>query len=198
MPKKRSDVRERVYVSVPLGKQRKVTTLATPSLTLPLRKTQEGFGVSPSTKVRFTSRPDPVKEKFSHVAKQAKVETKPVQINLPKLKRSTGSTAKDTELLYKEVYGPNACLPTGKSFTILPTTAELIRDTSFAKPSLLHSVIVEKHFCHVLLPVFKSGFLSPEMVKQVRKADVSFAHLIDWIGRAPSVDTTWLKNYRAD
>ena len=42
----------------------------------------------------------------------------------------------------------------------IPTCADLLRTTPFGKPSLKHVFLVQKSLCHVVLPVFKAGFLS--------------------------------------
>ena len=47
--------------------------------------------------------------------------------------------------------------------TILPTSVQL--DQPFGKDSLKHTFYAAKSFCHILLPLLKSGFLSCKATK---------------------------------
>jgi hypothetical protein len=54
--------------------------------------------------------------------------------------------------------------------TILPTSVQVQLDQPFGKDSLQQSFYSAKSFCHILLPLLKSGFLSCRTTKALEKA----------------------------
>jgi hypothetical protein len=54
--------------------------------------------------------------------------------------------------------------------TILPSPVQIQLAQQFGKDSVNHSFYAEKCFCHILLPLLKSGFLSCRATETLEKA----------------------------
>jgi hypothetical protein len=82
--------------------------------------------------------------------------------------------------------------------TILPTNVQVQLNQQFGKDSLQHSFYAAKSFCHILLPLLKSGFLSCRATKALEKASVRVRQLQQLRKKYAPLDFRSIQGYQAD
>jgi hypothetical protein len=82
--------------------------------------------------------------------------------------------------------------------TILPSSVQIQLAQTFGKDSVNHSFYAEKCFRHILLPLFKSGFLSCRATKALEKACRRARQLQQLRKKHQNVDFLPLQGFQAD
>ena len=82
--------------------------------------------------------------------------------------------------------------------TILPTSVQVQLDQPFGKDSLKHSFYAAKSFCHILLPLLKSGFLSCKATKALEKASFRARQLQQLRKKYVPIDFRSLQGFQKD
>jgi hypothetical protein len=82
--------------------------------------------------------------------------------------------------------------------TILPTNVQVQLDQPFGKDSLQHSFYSEISFCHILLPLLKSGYLSCRATKSLERASYRVRQLQQLRKKHVPLDFRSLQGYQID
>ncbi|KAI2494795.1 hypothetical protein MHU86_19746 [Fragilaria crotonensis] len=82
--------------------------------------------------------------------------------------------------------------------TILPTSVQIQLNQPFGKDSLHQSFYAAKSFCHILLPLLKSGFLSCRATKVLEKASYRVRQLQQLRKKYVPLDFRSLQGYQTD
>ena len=82
--------------------------------------------------------------------------------------------------------------------TILPTSVQIQLNQPFGKDSLHQSFYAAKSFCHILLPLLKSGFLSCRATKALEKASFRVRQLQQLRKKYVPLDFRKLQGYQND
>ena len=81
---------------------------------------------------------------------------------------------------------------------ILPSSVQVQLNQPFGKDSLNHSFYAAKSFCHILLPLLKSGFLSCRATKALEKASFRVRQLQKLRKKYAPLDFRSIRGYQAD
>jgi hypothetical protein len=81
---------------------------------------------------------------------------------------------------------------------ILPTSVQVQLSQPFGKDTIAQSFYAEKSFCHVLLPLLKSGYLSCRATKNLEKASFRVRQLQQLRKRYSPIDFRQLQGFQSD